>query len=167
MFYAAAIMIFSVRIIKNTKNRWSINFSWYLLIPLILTSEFSFRAIYILFLKYISAKHIFLHIYPSQHFNVGSTLFQCCGSIIDPTLKMKQNPTSDFQRCTTLIQRRCAYYYYCSCDTSCCMFCVMYVSFDTYYVHPFRWFWKFFFLEFLFTCTSNHFLSTMFKFCHL
>ena len=41
---------------------------------------------------------------PSQHFNVGSTLFQRCGS----TLKMKQNPTSDFQRCTTLIQRRCA-----------------------------------------------------------
>ena len=27
---------------------------------------------------------------------------------VDPTLKMKQNPTSDFQRCTTLIQRRCA-----------------------------------------------------------
>ena len=24
---------------------------------------------------------------------------------VDPTLKMKQNPTSDFQRCTTLIQR--------------------------------------------------------------
>ena len=40
---------------------------------------------------------------PSQHFNVGSTLFQRCGS----TLKMKQNPTSDFQRCTTLIQRQC------------------------------------------------------------
>ena len=27
---------------------------------------------------------------------------------IDPTLKMKQNPTSDFQRCTTLIQRQCS-----------------------------------------------------------
>ena len=27
---------------------------------------------------------------------------------VDRTLKMKQNPTSDFQRCTTLIQRRCA-----------------------------------------------------------
>ena len=26
---------------------------------------------------------------------------------VDPTLKMKQNPTSDFQRCTTLIQRQC------------------------------------------------------------
>ena len=26
---------------------------------------------------------------------------------VDPTLKMKQNPTSDFQCCTTLIQRRC------------------------------------------------------------
>ena len=26
---------------------------------------------------------------------------------VDPTLKMKQNSTSDFQRCTTLIQRRC------------------------------------------------------------
>ena len=26
---------------------------------------------------------------------------------VDPTLKMKQNPTSDFQRRTTLIQRRC------------------------------------------------------------
>ena len=31
----------------------------------------------------------------SQHFNTGSTL------------KTKQNPTSDFQRCTTLIQRQC------------------------------------------------------------
>ena len=30
-------------------------------------------------------------------------LFQRCGS----TLKMKQNVTSDFQRCTTLIQRQC------------------------------------------------------------
>ena len=26
---------------------------------------------------------------------------------IDPTLKMKQNPASDFQSCTTLIQRQC------------------------------------------------------------
>ena len=26
---------------------------------------------------------------------------------VDPTLKMKQNPTSDFQRCTMLIQRQC------------------------------------------------------------
>ena len=26
---------------------------------------------------------------------------------VDPTLKMKQNPKSDFQRCTTLIQRQC------------------------------------------------------------
>ena len=26
---------------------------------------------------------------------------------VDPTLKMKQNLTSDFQRCTTLIQRQC------------------------------------------------------------
>ena len=47
---------------------------------------------------------------PSQHFNVGSTLFQRWDqrwNNVDPTLKMKQNPTSDFQRCTTLIQRRC------------------------------------------------------------
>ena len=47
---------------------------------------------------------------PSQHFNVGSTLFQRCDqrwNNVDPTLKMKQNPTSDFQRCTTLIQRQC------------------------------------------------------------
>ena len=41
--------------------------------------------------------------HPRQHFNVGSTLFQRCGT----TLKMKKNPTSDFQRCTTLIQRQC------------------------------------------------------------
>ena len=34
--------------------------------------------------------------HPSQHFNVGNN--------VDLTLKMKQNPTSDFQRCTTLIQ---------------------------------------------------------------
>ena len=26
---------------------------------------------------------------------------------VDPTLKMKRNPTSDFQRCTTLMQRQC------------------------------------------------------------
>ena len=26
---------------------------------------------------------------------------------VDPTLKMKENPTSDFQRCTKLIQRQC------------------------------------------------------------
>ena len=26
---------------------------------------------------------------------------------VDPTLKRKQNPTSDLQRCTTLIQRQC------------------------------------------------------------
>ena len=26
---------------------------------------------------------------------------------VDPVLKMKQNPTSDFQLCTTLIQRHC------------------------------------------------------------
>ena len=31
-------------------------------------------------------------------------------------LKMKQNLTSDLQRCTRLIQRRCPYYYYCSCE---------------------------------------------------
>ena len=36
---------------------------------------------------------------PSQYFNVVSTLFQ--------RWKMKQNPTSDFQRCTTLLQRQC------------------------------------------------------------
>ena len=37
--------------------------------------------------------------HPKQHFNVGNN--------VDLTLKMKQNPTSDFQRCTTLIQRQC------------------------------------------------------------
>ena len=37
--------------------------------------------------------------HPSQYFNVGNN--------VDLTLKMKQNPTSDFQRRTTLIQRRC------------------------------------------------------------
>ena len=43
-----------------------------------------------------------------------STSEQCCFNVvdqhwhnIDPTLKMKQNPASDFQRCTTLIQRQC------------------------------------------------------------
>ena len=45
---------------------------------------------------------------PSEHLNVGSTLFQRrCWNNVDPTLKTKQNPTSDFQRCTTLIQRQC------------------------------------------------------------
>ena len=43
-----------------------------------------------------------------------STSDQLCFNVVDqrwnnvdPTLKMKQNPTSDFQRCTTLIQRQC------------------------------------------------------------
>ena len=43
-----------------------------------------------------------------------STSDQRCFSVVDqrwnnvdPTLKMKQNPTSDSQRCTTLIQRQC------------------------------------------------------------
>ena len=50
--------------------------------------------------------------FPSQHFDVRSTLFQRCGSTLkqrcgSTTLKMKQNPTSDFQRCITLIQRQC------------------------------------------------------------
>ena len=31
---------------------------------------------------------------------------QRCNNV-DPTLKMKQNPTLDFQRCAALIQRRC------------------------------------------------------------
>ena len=42
-----------------------------------------------------------------------STSNQRCFSVVDqrwnnvdPTLKMKQNPTSDFKRCATLIQRR-------------------------------------------------------------
>ena len=42
-----------------------------------------------------------------------STADQCCFNVVDqrrnnvdPTLKMKQNPTSDFQRYTTLIQRQ-------------------------------------------------------------
>ena len=42
------------------------------------------------------------------------TLDQPCFNVVHqrwnnaaPTLKMKQNPTSDFQRCTTLIQRQC------------------------------------------------------------
>ena len=55
---------------------------------------------------------------PDQHFRVGSTLIQCCESKlkVDPTLKMKHNPTSehDFEikpkeRCynfaSTLLQR--------------------------------------------------------------
>ena len=39
---------------------------------------------------------------------------QCCFNVVDQrwnnvdsTLKMKQNPTLEFQRCTTLIQRQC------------------------------------------------------------
>ena len=39
---------------------------------------------------------------------------QCCFNIVDqrwnnldPTLKIKENPTSDFQLCTTLMQRQC------------------------------------------------------------
>ena len=36
---------------------------------------------------------------------------QCCFNILDqrwdPTLKMKRNPMSNFQHCTTLIQQRC------------------------------------------------------------
>ena len=43
-----------------------------------------------------------------------STSDQSCFNVVnqrwnnvDPTLKMKQNPTLDFQRCTTLIQHQC------------------------------------------------------------
>ena len=43
---------------------------------------------------------------PSQHFNFGSTLFLRWNNV-DPTLKMKQNPTSDFHHCKMLIQRQC------------------------------------------------------------
>ena len=53
-------------------------------------------------------------ILPRQNFNI-STSDQCCFNVVDqrinnvdPTLKMKQNPTSNFQRCATLIQRWCA-----------------------------------------------------------
>ena len=38
-----------------------------------------------------------------RRINVVSTLW----IDVDPTLKMNQNPTSDFQRCTTLIQGQC------------------------------------------------------------
>ena len=45
---------------------------------------------------------------PSQHFKVGSTLFQRCDqrrNNVAPTLKMGQNLMWDFQRRKTLIQR--------------------------------------------------------------
>ena len=45
-----------------------------------------------------------------KHVNI-SMLDQCCFNILDqrwgPRLKMKQNPMSDFQHCTTLIQQWC------------------------------------------------------------
>ena len=46
--------------------------------------------------------------------NISTTDHRCFNVVdqrwnnVDLTLRMKQNPTSDFQRCTTLIQRRCA-----------------------------------------------------------
>ena len=46
---------------------------------------------------YIYILRIYIYIY------IYIYLFQRCES----TLKMKQNVTSDFQRCTTLIQRQC------------------------------------------------------------
>ena len=52
-------------------------------------------------IKELAAQPTFQH-----RINVVSTLGSTL-KYVDPTLKMKQNPTSDFQRCTTLIQRRC------------------------------------------------------------
>ena len=47
---------------------------------------------------------------PSQHIKVGLqfiTIVDHHSNSVDPTLKMKQNPKSDFQCCTTLIQCQC------------------------------------------------------------
>ena len=57
-------------------------------------------------------KQIFTQPTFQRRITVVSTLrIQRCGfnrwNDVDPTLKMKQNPMSDFQRCTTLIQRGC------------------------------------------------------------
>ena len=46
-------------------------------------------------------------IFPSQHFKVRSNVVSTLWINVEIMLKMKQNPTSDFQRCTTLIQRQC------------------------------------------------------------
>ena len=53
---------------------------------------------------------LLLHEYYNHYQQANiSTSHQCCFNVVDQngTLKMKQNLTSDFQRCTTLIQRQC------------------------------------------------------------
>ena len=46
---------------------------------------------------------------PRKHFDVWIISSFCDQRLnnADPTLKMKQNPTSDIQSCTALIQRQC------------------------------------------------------------
>ena len=49
--------------------------------------------------------------YPANISMLGQRCFNVvnqCWNNVDPTLKMKKNPMSNFQRCTTLIQHRCA-----------------------------------------------------------
>ena len=65
------------------------------------------RYLYVCFLD-ISYKSIIIYTKSQQYIipaNI-STSDQRWNNV-DPTSKMKQNPTSDFQRCTTLIQRQC------------------------------------------------------------
>ena len=58
----------------------------------------------------ISEEIILLIAYPA---NISTSDERCFNVVdqrwnnVDPTLKMKQNPTSDFQRCTKLMQRQC------------------------------------------------------------
>ena len=53
--------------------------------------------------------NFFIDMLPYEHFTVGSTCFNIVNhhsNNVDKTLKMKENPKSDFQCCTTMIQCR-------------------------------------------------------------
>ena len=67
-------------------------------------TKFLIRISWISFLEVCGISSFFVFLHYNQHFNVGSTL----RFSVDPTLKMKQYPTSDFQRCTAMIQRWCS-----------------------------------------------------------
>ena len=65
------------------------------------------------FERRIGSCYVSIPLFSCQHFNVNSTLFQCCFNVdqrwnnVDSMFKMKQNPALDFSHRTKLIQRQC------------------------------------------------------------
>ena len=62
-----------------------------------------------IFMNHLKSNKFFCNIYSANILTSGQCCFHCEDqrwNSVDPTLKMKQNLTPDFQRCTTLIQCR-------------------------------------------------------------